>query len=698
MTQAKETPRAPQKGDEGAQVTNEHSQITAEIDTKQALAALFGLRNWVPWHFELHDNVPQKVPFNGEHGLSTKKPWQWGSLAQAQQIAADNDLDGVGLVMTGAIVDGDHTLVGIDVDKATADFVLPYHTYAERSPSGKGVRAFVWVPTAWATRFKDTVLKDVPHCKQVELYIGTAARFLTVTFDVVNDLPIAYLDNLGDWKLRTRTDPLNVVRPITPGTTLDLGKFTLSDGARRLLDGENQPVIDRSDEVYYLIRDLANQGASKADILATMLGNDTTWAYLLDHRNDDPARALQFAEEEVGRIFGESKTGMVANLCELSKAFQKPEPAPTKKRGVGLIPAADLVKKAGPIDWLVKDYFEANTVAEMFGAPGSYKSFLALGVAVAVASGMPWHSRKVIRQGPVVFVCGEGHNGIARRLLAVCQKRDIDPKTLPLVFSNAAIGLSDADNAQRLKDAISALELPPVLIVIDTLARNFGKADENNTADMNAFIANIDALRGDATVLIVHHTGHSNKERARGASSLYGAIDAEYRVEVDPDLHAVAFVPLKMKDAELPPPLYLKPCVVDLPFKDEDGQPVTSVVMEVGAEQLQARLAEVFKKYPKLKAGNRLEYLAELLAAAYDEPGVGQKELARRFNVSDSVIGNLVRQLRVYGLLESETVQLTAEGMKVTAILAKNRPDITFKAFGVSTPDPTNGPFSLRAN
>ena len=33
------------------------------------------------------------------------------------------------------------------------------------------------------------------------------------------------------------------------------------------------------------------------------------------------------------------------------------------------------------------------------------------------------------------------------------------------------------------------------------------------------------------TILIVHHTGHSNKDRARGSSvMLYGALDAEFKV------------------------------------------------------------------------------------------------------------------------------------------------------------------------
>ena len=65
----------------------------------------------------------------------------------------------------------------------------------------------------------------------------------------------------------------------------------------------------------------------------------------------------------------------------------------------------------------------------------------------------------------------------------------------------------------------AALEGLPVLIVVDTLARNFRGGDENQTADLNQFVAMMDDLKAryaSCTILIVHHTGHGDKQRGRG--------------------------------------------------------------------------------------------------------------------------------------------------------------------------------------
>ena len=65
-------------------------------------------------------------------------------------------------------------------------------------------------------------------------------------------------------------------------------------------------------------------------------------------------------------------------------------------------------KKLGPIDWLVKDYIERDTVGLFFGDPGSYKSFLAMDIAYHCATGKDWHGSAVVK-GPVYYIAGEGH-------------------------------------------------------------------------------------------------------------------------------------------------------------------------------------------------------------------------------------------------------------------------------------------------
>jgi RecA-family ATPase len=96
--------------------------------------------------------------------------------------------------------------------------------------------------------------------------------------------------------------------------------------------------------------------------------------------------------------------------------------------------------------------------------------------------------------------------------------------------------LLDPESADQVIKAIdeivSDIGVPVILIVIDTVARNFGTGDENSTKDMGMFIQGIDALRvrHQAAILLVHHTGHGDKSRGRGSMALKGALDAEYKL------------------------------------------------------------------------------------------------------------------------------------------------------------------------
>ena len=79
---------------------------------------------------------------------------------------------------------------------------------------------------------------------------------------------------------------------------------------------------------------------------------------------------------------------------------------------------------------------------------------------------------------------------------------------------------------------MSARGFPVGLIVIDTLNRVMGGADENASDAMGTLITQVDAIKEatDATVFIVHHAGKDNSRGARGHSSLRAAVDAEFEV------------------------------------------------------------------------------------------------------------------------------------------------------------------------
>jgi hypothetical protein len=76
----------------------------------------------------------------------------------------------------------------------------------------------------------------------------------------------------------------------------------------------------------------------------------------------------------------------------------------------------------------------------------------------------------------------------------------------------------------------------------------------------------------------IHHTGHGDKDRSRGAYCLKAALDFEYRVK-RPEENLVLLECTKMKDAERPEPLAFEPVVVNM--VDEQGQPTSSLALKL---------------------------------------------------------------------------------------------------------------------
>jgi hypothetical protein len=123
--------------------------------------------------------------------------------------------------------------------------------------------------------------------------------------------------------------------------------------------------------------------------------------------------------------------------------------------------------------------------------------------------------------------------------------------------------------------------MDPGLIVVDTLARNFG-ANENDSEAMSVFIAHLDEIRAPfkATALVVHHSGKDEARGPRGSTVLFGAIDASYVVTRD-ELGMVSLTPEAMKDSALPPVQVFGMTPVALPIESQDGREVSSCVLSL---------------------------------------------------------------------------------------------------------------------
>jgi hypothetical protein len=246
-----------------------------------------------------------------------------------------------------------------------------------------------------------------------------------------------------------------------------------------------------------------------------------------------------------------------------------------------LIPADTFCLEPAPIRWLVKHWIQEAALIMVHGPSGGGKTFVVLDWFLHIAGGMTeWHGHKV-KNGPAVYLAGEGHHGLRSRVAA--WKQHNRAGSLEMWISKAGCDLNTPEGYARVVDAIRALPTPPSIIGIDTLHR-FLSGDENSAQDAKTMIDACSALMREfnCSIILVHHTGVSDEaqHRARGSSAWKGALEIEISVVPAKGDGPIQIVQRKSKDAEEAKPVYGELTLVPINgWFDEDGDQVSSAVL-----------------------------------------------------------------------------------------------------------------------
>jgi hypothetical protein len=185
---------------------------------------------------------------------------------------------------------------------------------------------------------------------------------------------------------------------------------------------------------------------------------------------------------------------------------------------------------------LVTDLWSADAVGIVGGEPKCCKSFLALDLAVAVASGTPCLRRFSVPQpGRVLLYAAEDALHIVRsRLEGICAAAGIGLRDLDVhVITAPALRLDLPADRHLLEQTVA--DLNPRLLVLDPFVR-LHRIDENASGEVAPLLAYLRELqrRYSLAVLLVHHAKKSGG-RLRAGQALRGS--SEFHAWGDSNLY-----------------------------------------------------------------------------------------------------------------------------------------------------------------
>lgn len=584
--------------------------------------------NWLVWNFEAAagSGKPRKIPHYADGG---RRHGRNGRAADRQRLvcfddaleaAAKMDMAGVGF----ALIEGDG-VVALDIDHCVYDDGsvnpeverLVVGTYAERSPSGKGVRAFfqgdlgngkdltgeygfeVFSSTGFVTvtgdvldvcaltGAEDTVAPVPPRVEAV-----CRKRFQRLGYATAPDvlLTLEPVVGLSDGQLRQLLDGLDPDMPYPQWAQVGMALHHETDGHGFDLwlawSAQGGKFVDEADLQYHWDSFGQQQTAPVTARTLMKLAKDNSVKFDPDAATDADFEAIEEGCSAIARPVADGGSGKFKSGERLEDAglMATPEDNGGSRESddaerFAVVDAAEFAQgEATP--WLIKGVLPKADLGVIYGESGSGKSFFASDMAFALARGIEWRGRKT-RKCRVVYVVAEGGGGFRKRLSAYQLHHGIDLKDVDFGVIHAAPDFLQGKDVVAVAKAIKAWGGAD-LVILDTFAQVMPGANENAGEDVGKALRHcrqINRFLG-AMVLLVHHSGKNASKGARGWSGLRAASDFEMEV-LKTDSGRMARV-TKQKDGDEHGEWGFDLTVIPV-GTDEDGDVVDSCVLSEAA-------------------------------------------------------------------------------------------------------------------
>ncbi|QRY40858.1 AAA family ATPase [Microbacterium hominis] len=179
---------------------------------------------------------------------------------------------------------------------------------------------------------------------------------------------------------------------------------------------------------------------------------------------------------------------------------------------------SDILTRPSP-EWLVQDLIQSGTICLLAGPGGLGKSFLALAIARALASGGPFFGKRT-RQGKTLYVVAEGAAAFGDRVRAWDAAHPmLRVPADAIAYVEQGVNLKDSASVETLSRLVADGDYS--LVILDTLSQLAYLDNENSNAEVALTFRAIKSIRDareGTSVLVIDHTPVQGG-KVRGATS-----------------------------------------------------------------------------------------------------------------------------------------------------------------------------------
>ena len=607
--------------------------MATKFEGLQAPDALRELKGWLVWRWVRRPGRPKalKMPYyvsgpvrKHTHGSAEDRALLV-TFEEAKRAADQHDFAGVGLALMPEFgvtaLDFDNCVKDGEIDPRVERLTMG--TYAELSPSGTGVRAFM---LGESPDSKDSSPADNSfgfetfHGKGFVTFTGNVTETTQLTGD---ENTVAPLTAEVKAFCNTRFTRLSKVRAECVGAgkpTFGMSPEQITDLLKKLPDDLSYD--DWRNVGMAVHHETEGEGFDIWDEWSSQSPKYTSTEYSMERwvsfgRNSSAEYTTMGSILLMIREAG-GETGLETASADEFEVLPEPKGGKFNIRSQG-----EFARQVKPISWLVKNFLPKATLGVLFGESGSGKSFLTYDLCAAIARGLDEWNGKKVKKGRVMYVVAEGEAGFVNRIHAYCHQQGISPDDFEIDYISDLV--PNLMEAVLITDLIKEIKARGHydLIVMDTFAQVMAGANENSGEDVGKALAECRRIHRHtgAMVLLVHHSGKDASKGSRGWSGLKGACDVELEVSRSDDDRAVSAS--KLKDGRDGIQIGFKLHTVVL-GEDEDGDDITSCIVEYGDVSARMKAGKGPKGAVQKLAFNKAH---DLIGLAADSGEISTEEL-----------------------------------------------------------------------